>query len=72
MPLRGNEESITYDLIMKALKSQAEESGINIEGHGQTFCLSEHLSNIFCVWEGSEETEMNRTWPHPEELAGYR
>lgn len=52
MPLRGNEESITYTLIMKVLKSQTEELGINIEGHGQTFCLSEHLLNILCVYGG--------------------
>ena len=36
---------------MKARKSQ-EKSGINVEGHGQTFDLSEHLLNILYVFSG--------------------
>ena len=41
----------SWGLVMKAQKSQ-EKSGINVEGHGQTFDSGEHLLNVFCVFSG--------------------
>lgn len=41
----------SWGLDMKAHKSQ-EKSGINVEGHGQTFDFGEHLLNVFCVFLG--------------------